>query len=68
MPKGPAISNQAAPNSLLRRKKKYSAPQCIPMTSNEAKAKLKSADPGDPAAKQLLERIAQLEAGKREQR
>ena len=68
MPKGPAISNQAAPNSQLRRKKKYSAPQCIPMTSNEAKARLKPADPGDPAAKQLLERIAQLEAGKREQR
>jgi len=38
------------------------------MTSNEAKARLKPADPGDPAAKQLLERIAQLEAGKREQR
>jgi hypothetical protein len=38
------------------------------MTSNEAKARLKPVDPGDPAAKQLLERIAQLEAGKREQR
>src|SRR5438445_13690338 len=41
MPKGPAISNQAAPNSQLRRKKKYSAPQCIPLTSNdESKAEI----------------------------
>jgi hypothetical protein len=68
MPKGPATSNQSPPNPELQRKKKYSAPQCIPMTSNEAKARLKPADPGDPAAKQLLERIVQLEAGKREQR
>jgi hypothetical protein len=68
MPKGPATSNQSPPNSELQQKKKYSAPQCIAMTSNEAKARLKPDDPGDPAAKQLLERIVQLEVGKREQR
>jgi hypothetical protein len=67
MPKGPGISNQTAPNSTLERKKKYRAPQCTRLTPNEAKAKLKAAQPNDPAAKRLLELIAQLEARKREQ-
>lgn len=47
---------------------KVQRPAMYSPDSERSETRLKPADPGDPAAKQLLARIAQLEAGKREQR
>jgi len=62
MPKGPLVGSQSTPNPQSLPKRSYSAPQFNRLTPAQAKAKLKSAGQGDAAAKQLLERIAQLEA------
>jgi len=62
MPKGPLVASQSTPNPQSLPKRSYSAPQFNHLTPAQAKAKLKSAGQGDAAAKQLLERIAQLEA------
>ncbi len=56
--------NSSRPAKDLRGKKPYTSPQLTRLTPDEAKAKLTAgAVPGDANAKQLWERIAQLEHG-----